>query len=134
MRNLKRAVVTVLTVVSLTTSGTPAYAADTTTTRTCGGWTCSVYYSRAATADIDNYLQGHDVQQVEVMKKTFCKRFGRVGSMSCKALKFGDWNVRRIIHHAATTNGCVRFRTPRGAAYLPGPVYSDHSRICRSMG
>ncbi|WIM93045.1 hypothetical protein ACTOB_005010 [Actinoplanes oblitus] len=49
------------------------------------------------------------------------------------AVAFGDWNVRRIIHHAATTNGCVRFRTVRGGDNTPGPVYSDHSGNCRSM-
>jgi hypothetical protein len=42
-------------------------------------------------------------------------------------------NVQSIIHHAATSNGCMRFQSPRGIGAVRFAVYADHSVLCHSM-
>jgi hypothetical protein len=125
-------------------SAAPAYAASSGgpgAVRTCGIVTCSLYYSHDATVRIDNILRGPaDDTDAMAIGGAACFYAGIAAPPTapvCAALAavaFGDWNVRRIIHQAATTNGCVRFRTIRGADNTPGPVYSDHSNTCHSMG
>jgi hypothetical protein len=135
---------TILVAIGLATAvAAPAQAADNDDPgykRTCGIVTCSLYYSHDATVRIDNVLRGPaDSTDAMAVGGGACAIAGIVApptAVVCFALgavAFGDWNVRRIIHHAATTNGCIRFRTIRGADNTPGPVYSDHSSNCRSL-
>jgi hypothetical protein len=126
-----------------TAAAAPAQAADTSSSdykRTCGIVTCSLYYSHDATVRIDDFLRGPaDSTDAMAIGGGACAIAGIVAPPTAAvcfalgAVAFGDWNVRRIIHHAATTNGCIRFRTVRGADNSPGPVYSDHSSNCRSL-
>ncbi|BBH67957.1 hypothetical protein ACTI_46420 [Actinoplanes sp. OR16] len=139
-------VVAAVTAAVIGISGSPALAADSDDNsgkeyiRTCGTVTCSLYYSHDATVRIDDFLRGPadttDAMQIGGVVCGFGSLLIAPAAGPCfvlGAVAFGDWNVRRIIHHAATTNGCVRFRTVRGADDTPGPVYADHGRHCRSM-
>ncbi len=99
----------------------------------CGTVTCSTYYSHAASAEMDAWLAHNDPGKLtcDVAKRIASKS---VGTVACAALKLGTANVRSIVHHAAISNGCVRFRSLRGTGdYLPEAVYADHSATCRSL-
>ncbi|GGQ52268.1 hypothetical protein [Couchioplanes azureus] len=141
----RRTLATILLAVGITaTAGAPAHAASDDrgkdAVRTCGLVTCSVYYSHNVTVRLDNVLRGPaDSTDALAISGSVCalaSALSPVTAIPCMALAavaVGDWNVRRIIHHAATTNGCLRIRTVRGADRTPGAFYADHSDTCHSM-
>jgi len=115
--------------------------------------TCSDYYSHRVTVAMDNLLQKGDTGPLTVA--AFACPTGVGGGVAltaklvgaaipgvgivmipCTVLAAVDFAISRakdIIHHAATTNGCVRFRSPRFANKITVGLYADHSRTCHSM-
>jgi putative peptidoglycan binding protein len=94
----------------------------------------STYYSHAATVAIDKQFSSLDSSKAscDLIKTTLKKYAPDVATVACGALSAGSWNVRRIIHQAATTNGCARFEHPDYLGGM-GPVRNDHSPTCHSM-
>jgi peptidoglycan hydrolase-like protein with peptidoglycan-binding domain len=113
----------------------------------CGPGTCSDYYSHAATVEYDEALQKGDLAPAGHFA-SICSLAGGGAAAAGKAvlgssLLFVCGPVdaavktlgysRDIIHHAATSNGCMRFRSLRGASVIDFAVYADHSSTCHSM-
>jgi peptidoglycan hydrolase-like protein with peptidoglycan-binding domain len=94
----------------------------------------STYYSHATTTEIDRQFSSLDSSKTScnLIKTALKKVAPEVASVACGALGAASWNVRRIIHQAATTNGCARFEHPKYLGGM-GPVRNDHGATCRSM-
>jgi hypothetical protein len=113
----------------------------------CGIITCSDYYSHEATVMFDQAMQKGDFTTAanagEIcavggagMSAVFKLSAGELVAIPCGAIAAVSQvvgNVQNIIHHAATSNGCMRFQHPRGANSISVAVYADHSSLCHSM-
>ena len=98
--------------------------------RICHGAICDTYSSHAETVKADAWIQSNDAGTKATCSAS--KVLGKaVKSVVCAAEKFGLANVRHIVHHAATTNGCMKSSALRGTE--TGPLYADHSATCHSM-
>lgn len=130
-----------------------ATAADNTgrdSVRTCGTVTCSTYFSHAQTVAADQWLQ--KLAERGVDDATDISGVGAAGvgviaagvpALGPAALflgeviggeAFGYSRVKSIVHHAATSNGCLRSRELKGPGSMPTGLYADHSVLCHSMG
>ncbi|MFI6513776.1 hypothetical protein ACIBCT_39760 [Streptosporangium sp. NPDC050855] len=134
-------------VVQMTTS--PAQASATDHIRKCGIVTCSDYYSHDWTVKLDNAVQKGDFGPLReaaqwcrlglagaaVLAAVSLPASGVVG-VPCGFLALLDYGVSRftdILHHAATSNACLRIRFPKGASFFKYGWYADRSSNCRSM-
>lgn len=128
------------TALTLGTGAANASAAQTDYIKACGTLTCSEYFSHRATVQLDEAVQnGNNVVGGAI--GTVCDSGAELpGGVAATVFCLGTEgsnrffaNIKSIIHHAATTNGCVRFRGPRGVKSVRFAVYADHSATCHSM-
>ena len=114
-----------------------ASAAQTDYIKTCGALTCSEYFSHRATIQLDQAVQnGNNVVGGAVSTVCSGGDLGTVATAVCLENDASDQffsHIKNIIHHAATSNGCVRFRGPRGVSAVRFATYADHSPTCHSM-
>ena len=122
--------------------GAPAYAGSVDHKHTCGIVTCSDYYSHSATVQFDDALQQANTGPgagANLGILAVCKTVGvkvPFVDILCDPLAAGGLTidaVKDVIHHAATSNGCMRFVSPRGADGIYVEVRADHSSTCHSM-
>jgi len=104
----------------------------------CGVVTCSDYYSHDATVRFDAVLQGSGLdtasQGADVCSAIAA--FAAAAEPPCLMLHAATGTLDRvkdIVHHAATSNGCMRFQSPKGVSAINFAVYADHSDTCHSM-
>ncbi len=105
-------------------------------TNECGYVTCSLYFSRNETKAIDRYLQRNQAAGtagIATAAAAACAATGIGAVVAALCAGAGAIYGGRLVdqvHHAATTNGCLRIRYTRGGAVVG--LYSDHSKYCRT--
>ncbi len=102
--------------------------------RTCGWVTCSIYISHQKTAEVDNWVQMNSHTGSVVVDFVANAACGE-DPICVVVVEVDLGRFLDALHHAATTNGCLRVRYIRDRDHsYPVGFYADHSSTCHSMG